>query len=124
MFWRVFIFSPVDGHHGGFHFGAIMNVVGINTCVRFLSRQMFSFRLCKYLGVEFLGQIATPLKCLRNCHSSQSGCTSFHHPHPNSVQKLQCFHILPQSCYCLFLKLERCCFVRWGIELWFSFVVP
>lgn len=97
MFWPMFILSPVDGHHGGFHFGTIMNVVGINTCVRFSFRQMFSFMLCKYLGAEFLGQIAAPFKCLRNCHGSPEWLYQFPSPPPQQCTKAPVFpHPAPQ----------------------------
>lgn len=55
-----FIHLSIDGHLGGFHFGAIMNNAALNTFMyKFCCGRMFSFALAMYLGAEWLAYVIT-----------------------------------------------------------------
>ena len=53
-----FVYLSVDGHLGCFQFRIIMTMAAVNTLVQVFCGFMFSFRLDKYLGVEFVGHRA------------------------------------------------------------------
>lgn len=86
------IHSPGDGNLDGFQFGATPNKVGVNLYVQAsFCGPVFTFVLCKYLGMALLDQRAgARLTSLETARLSPEGILYFRLPHvPAAVRRRQ-----------------------------------
>ena len=89
----LFIYSPTEGHLGGFQVLAIMDKAAIISACRFLYEHKFSTPSGKYQGVLWLDCVVTAYLFVRNCQLS-SKCL-YHFAFPPAMHKTSVATSLP-----------------------------